>query len=84
MDTNTTRSRDRLSEAQRLLLEKRIASLEGAEDALVVSSFSKYFSMVGWRLGWLLTPPDQGIPDATQARLGAIKIDSWLASQAAS
>jgi len=32
--------------------------LEFAPDALVVSSFSKYFSMVGWRLGWLLVPPD--------------------------
>ena len=32
--------------------------LEFAPDALIVNSFSKYFSMVGWRLGWLLTPPD--------------------------
>jgi aspartate/methionine/tyrosine aminotransferase len=30
--------------------------LEYAPDAIVVSSFSKYFSMVGWRLGWLLVP----------------------------
>ena len=29
-----------------------------APDALVVSSFSKYFSMAGWRLGWLLVPAD--------------------------
>ena len=28
-------------------------------DCLVVNSFSKYFSMVGWRLGWLLVPADQ-------------------------
>ncbi len=27
--------------------------------ALVVSSFSKYFNMVGWRLGWLAVPPDE-------------------------
>jgi aspartate/methionine/tyrosine aminotransferase len=27
-----------------------------APDALVINSFSKYFSMVGWRLGWLLSP----------------------------
>jgi len=27
-------------------------------EALVVSSFSKYFSMAGWRLGWLLAPAD--------------------------
>jgi aspartate/methionine/tyrosine aminotransferase len=26
--------------------------------ALVVNSFSKYFSMTGWRLGWLLMPHD--------------------------
>ncbi len=32
--------------------------LEFASDALVVNSFSKYFSMVGWRLGWLLSPLD--------------------------
>lgn len=30
--------------------------LEFDSDALVISSFSKYFSMVGWRLGWLLVP----------------------------
>jgi aspartate/methionine/tyrosine aminotransferase len=33
--------------------------LEFEPDAMVVSSFSKYFSMVGWRLGWLLVPPAQ-------------------------
>ena len=32
--------------------------LEFEPTALVISSFSKYFSMVGWRLGWLLSPPD--------------------------
>jgi aspartate/methionine/tyrosine aminotransferase len=31
--------------------------LEFEPNALVVNSFSKYFSMVGWRLGWLLVPP---------------------------
>ncbi|HEY2751617.1 pyridoxal phosphate-dependent aminotransferase [Phenylobacterium sp.] len=30
--------------------------LEFEPEAFVVSSFSKYFSMVGWRLGWLLAP----------------------------
>jgi aspartate/methionine/tyrosine aminotransferase len=28
-----------------------------SRDAIVVNSFSKYFSMTGWRLGWLLLPP---------------------------
>lgn len=27
-------------------------------DAIVVNSFSKYFSMTGWRLGWLVVPDD--------------------------
>jgi aspartate/methionine/tyrosine aminotransferase len=26
--------------------------------AVVVNSFSKYWSMTGWRIGWLLLPPD--------------------------
>jgi aspartate/methionine/tyrosine aminotransferase len=28
-----------------------------ADDAIVINSFSKYFSMTGWRLGWLVVPP---------------------------
>jgi aspartate/methionine/tyrosine aminotransferase len=32
--------------------------LEFEPSAFVVNSFSKYFSMVGWRLGWLLAPPE--------------------------
>ncbi len=27
------------------------------EDVIVINSFSKYFLMTGWRLGWLLAPP---------------------------
>jgi aspartate/methionine/tyrosine aminotransferase len=30
--------------------------LEFAEDAFVISSFSKYFNMTGWRLGWVVAP----------------------------
>ncbi len=33
--------------------------LEFAPDAIVVNSFSKYFSMAGWRLGWLIVPRDE-------------------------
>ena len=32
--------------------------LEFERKILVINSFSKYFSMVGWRLGWLLVPPE--------------------------
>jgi len=30
--------------------------LEFADDAFVISSFSKYFNMTGWRLGWIVAP----------------------------
>lgn len=33
--------------------------LEFAPDAYVVNSFSKYFSMAGWRLGWLVSPEEE-------------------------
>lgn len=36
--------------------------------ALIVNSFSKYFSMAGWRLGWLVVPPE--LIDAARARMG--------------
>ncbi|MEQ9449683.1 MAG: aminotransferase class I/II-fold pyridoxal phosphate-dependent enzyme [Rhodospirillaceae bacterium] len=29
-----------------------------SESAVVINSFSKYFSMTGWRLGWLVVPHD--------------------------
>jgi len=32
------------------------SALELGEDIFVVSSFSKYFNMTGWRLGWLIAP----------------------------
>jgi len=32
-------------------------ALTFGDDVLVVSSFSKYFNMTGWRLGWLVVPP---------------------------
>ncbi len=32
-------------------------ALELGEDVIVINSFSKYFSMTGWRLGWIVAPP---------------------------
>lgn len=29
-----------------------------SDDVIVINSFSKYFCMTGWRLGWTLLPPD--------------------------
>ncbi len=31
-------------------------ALELGDDVFVINSFSKYFSMTGWRLGWLVAP----------------------------
>lgn len=31
-------------------------ALQHSDDAIVVNSFSKYFSMTGWRIGWLIVP----------------------------
>ncbi|KAF1050970.1 MAG: Aspartate aminotransferase [Stenotrophomonas maltophilia] len=32
--------------------------LEIDDEAFVLNSFSKYFGMTGWRLGWLVAPPE--------------------------
>ena len=37
-------------------MEAASSALEHNPDAIVVNSFSKYFSMTGWRLGWLVLP----------------------------
>jgi len=33
-----------------------LSALAFAEDVFVVNSFSKYFNMTGWRLGWVVAP----------------------------
>lgn len=33
-------------------------ALRFGDEAIVVNSFSKYFSMTGWRLGWMVVPED--------------------------
>jgi aspartate/methionine/tyrosine aminotransferase len=33
------------------------SALQLAADAIVINSFSKYFGMTGWRLGWIVAPP---------------------------
>ena len=42
--------------------------LEYVPDAMIVNSFSKYYSMAAWRLGWLVAP--ENCVDATRARMG--------------
>jgi aspartate/methionine/tyrosine aminotransferase len=34
-----------------------VSALEISDDVIVINSFSKYFSMTGWRIGWMVVPP---------------------------
>ena len=33
-----------------------VSALEVSDEAYVINSFSKYFSMTGWRIGWMVVP----------------------------
>ncbi len=35
-----------------------VSALEISDDVYVINSFSKYHSMTGWRIGWMVVPPD--------------------------
>lgn len=35
-----------------------VSALEVSDDVFVINSFSKFFSMTGWRVGWMIVPPD--------------------------
>ncbi|WP_299626870.1 aminotransferase class I/II-fold pyridoxal phosphate-dependent enzyme [uncultured Tateyamaria sp.] len=37
---------------------KAVSALEVSDDVYVINSFSKYFSMTGWRVGWMVVPED--------------------------
>ena len=39
--------------------QKAVTALQVSDDCYVVNSFSKYFSMTGWRVGWMVVPEDQ-------------------------
>ena len=38
--------------------KKAVTALEITDDCYVINSFSKYFSMTGWRVGWMVVPED--------------------------
>ncbi|MEQ8292383.1 MAG: aminotransferase class I/II-fold pyridoxal phosphate-dependent enzyme [Roseovarius sp.] len=37
---------------------KAVTALEISDECYVINSFSKYFSMTGWRVGWMVVPED--------------------------
>jgi len=42
--------------------DRAVSALELTGDAVVINSFSKYYSMTGWRLGWMVLPDDMVRP----------------------
>ena len=38
--------------------DRAVTALEISDRAYVINSFSKYFSMTGWRVGWMVVPED--------------------------
>ncbi|MFV0302897.1 MAG: aminotransferase class I/II-fold pyridoxal phosphate-dependent enzyme, partial [Paracoccus sp. (in: a-proteobacteria)] len=36
--------------------ERAHSAIEVTDDVFVINSFSKYFSMTGWRIGWMVVP----------------------------
>ncbi len=44
-----------------------VTAAELSPNALVINSFSKYFCMTGWRVGWMVVPPPLVRSDGTAA-----------------
>jgi aspartate/methionine/tyrosine aminotransferase len=42
--------------------ESGITTAAGIDGAVTINSFSKYFSMTGWRVGWMVLPEDLARP----------------------
>jgi len=38
--------------------QRAVSALEITDECYVINSFSKYFSMTGWRIGWMVVPED--------------------------
>ncbi len=61
--------------------EPAASILETLPQAFVINSFSKYFSMPGWRLGWAVVPPDSIA--AARARMGNLFLTPPVIAQRA-
>jgi aspartate/methionine/tyrosine aminotransferase len=53
--------------------------LEFDAEAIVINSFSKYYSMPGWRLGWIVAPP--GSTELLRAYIGSLFLTPPTLSQ---
>lgn len=57
-------------------------TLAGQPDVFVVNSFSKYFGMTGWRLGWIVAPK-RAVPELTKLAQNFIIAPPTLSQHAA-
>ena len=46
---------------------------DGSEHTFVINSFSKYFGMTGWRLGWLVAPPKDQLKSPRSKKISEMK-----------
>ncbi|MEO0466711.1 MAG: aminotransferase class I/II-fold pyridoxal phosphate-dependent enzyme [Pseudomonadota bacterium] len=58
-----------------------VSALRYAPDAFVINSFSKYYCMPGWRVGWMVAPEDKQV--AAASRIGNFFLTSPSLSQVA-
>lgn len=62
--------------------KKATSILEISDDAFVMNSFSKYFGMTGWRLGWLVAP-EAAVPELEKLAQNLFISMSTMAQHAA-
>ncbi len=51
---------------------KEACALEFVDDAIVINSFSKYYCMTGWRIGWMI------VPDAMIRTIGRLQQNLFI------
>lgn len=59
--------------------ERGVCAWEFSREAVVVSSFSKYWGMPGWRIGWMLMPED--LAAAVSGLTGSVSLCPPAAAQ---
>jgi len=62
--------------------EEAVTALSHSPEVFVVNSFSKYYGMTGWRLGWLVAPADY-IPSIDKLAQNIFLASSTVAQHAA-